>query len=274
MNCYVSKGGAFVQLGYKRNFQHHFFSQFLLDLNVLIHKMKVKSAVTKKKTSKEVSPKKHQGSRTQCNFPEILTDQLDVYLDTERRIHKACDQMEAIHSKIKDLQLRLQRAVKNQRHYFAKNYEMQLQVLQGVYNTYHMYCSRKAEVLMQLEEHMHWGVLDTCIAQTTAIQVKCLLAHGSFQSHHILQKEYNLKSCLKCVLCSIIIPKSKQSSRLLAHIRDKIRKCTFDLNSLSYISCSLETVTPISWRVLNTKVSSNCSSQLLLSIYLTKKAEI
>ena len=117
--------------------------------------MKVKSVVTKKATSKEVPPEKHHGSSTSCNLPEILIDQLDVYSDTERRIHKACDQMEVIHSKIKDLQIRLQRAVKNQRHYFAKNYEMQLQVLQGVYNTYHMYCSRKAEVLMQLEEHMH-----------------------------------------------------------------------------------------------------------------------
>ena len=117
--------------------------------------MKVKPVVTKKTTSKEVPTEKHQGSSTPCNLPEILIDQLDVYSDTERRIHKACDQMEAIHSKIKDLQIRLQRAVKNQRHYFAKNYEMQLQVLQGVYNTYHMYCSRKAEVLMQLEEHMH-----------------------------------------------------------------------------------------------------------------------
>ena len=116
--------------------------------------MKAKAVRHNDSSDAAATPKK-QKTTLPCRIPVATTNQQDEFTKTERRINKACDQMSVIHSKIKGLQIRRQRALKKQQHSFAKNYEMQLQVLQGVYNMYHMYCSKKAEVLMQLEDEMH-----------------------------------------------------------------------------------------------------------------------
>ena len=115
--------------------------------------MKAKISSRGNSTETTESPEK-QKSTLPCRIPVLTTDHRDAFTETERRINKACDQLSVIHSKIRDLQIRRQRALKRQQHSFAKNCEMQLQVLQGVYNMYHMYCSKKAEVLTQLEEEM------------------------------------------------------------------------------------------------------------------------
>ena len=84
----------------------------------------------------------------------ILTSKEAVYKEVERRILKACDQMDLILSKIQDVEMRHQRAVKNS-YYGANdmNYELQLHVLQGMYNMYYTYCSQKAQLLEELEEY-------------------------------------------------------------------------------------------------------------------------
>ncbi len=91
--------------------------------------------------------------KKQTSWKDLHTE----YTETERRIHKACDQMTAIYSKIQDMQVRLDRARGRSQFGFTYSLEMQLQVVQGVYDKYYLYCSVKAERLLQLESLLFAG---------------------------------------------------------------------------------------------------------------------
>lgn len=115
--------------------------------------MKAKALPTtpaKKRCSKTITINRQK--KLEMSFSPL--DQQQVYRDTEMKMHKACDQMQVLLSKINDLQQRHRRAVHHNQQTFMQTYKMQINVLQGVYNMYYMYCSQKAEVLVKLEDQM------------------------------------------------------------------------------------------------------------------------
>ena len=112
-----------------------------------------------KATTKEVTNRSTMGMDQICENLSakrcsVFTNKVEVYKEAERRIQKACDQMDMILSKIQDVELRYQRAVKDG-HQCTSNYELQLQVLRGMYNMYYTYCSQKAQILAELEEDLY-----------------------------------------------------------------------------------------------------------------------
>ena len=68
----------------------------------------------------------------------------------EQRLHKVCDQMTILHSKIQNLQLRHKRTSKCPESPLAQSVGMQLNVLQGMYNAYYQYAARQTQKLMIL----------------------------------------------------------------------------------------------------------------------------
>lgn len=72
-------------------------------------------------------------------------------LSAEKRLHKTCDQMEMLQSRISLLQDRHQRASKKSRLAAAESLRLQLSVLEGIYAVYYSYAETQCQQLLQCE---------------------------------------------------------------------------------------------------------------------------
>lgn len=68
----------------------------------------------------------------------------------EKRLHKVCDQMTILHTRIENLGLRYQRTKHTPGSPLNQSLSMQLNVLQGMYNVYYQYAAKQTEKLMVL----------------------------------------------------------------------------------------------------------------------------
>jgi hypothetical protein len=69
---------------------------------------------------------------------------------TEISLNKACDQMQQLLGKIKEVKTRHQRALKRNQENRHRQLKVQVQVLQGMYNVFHQYADQKARKMAAL----------------------------------------------------------------------------------------------------------------------------
>lgn len=74
-------------------------------------------------------------------------------LSAEKRLHKTCDQMEMLQSRISVLRARHQRACSHKSRCLAvaESLHLQLSVLEGVYAMYYSYAETQSEQLLHCE---------------------------------------------------------------------------------------------------------------------------
>ena len=67
----------------------------------------------------------------------------------EMRLHKTCDQMELLQTRISVLRARHQRACQRSRLAAAESLHLQLSVMEGMYALYHGYAERQCQQLLK-----------------------------------------------------------------------------------------------------------------------------
>jgi environmental stress-induced protein Ves len=75
--------------------------------------------------------------------------------DAQLKFEKACTQIVLLDQKIKDLEVRYKRALKNKKNSFRYNLRLRLSVVTGVKMMYHHYASTKADELHRLHRQRH-----------------------------------------------------------------------------------------------------------------------
>lgn len=75
--------------------------------------------------------------------------------DAQLKFEKACQQIVLLDQKIKDLEVRYKRALKNKKNSFRYNLRLRLSVVTGVKMMYHHYASTKADELHRLHRQRH-----------------------------------------------------------------------------------------------------------------------
>ncbi|KAI8779290.1 hypothetical protein BgiMline_020601 [Biomphalaria glabrata] len=70
--------------------------------------------------------------------------------EARSKFERACQQIVLLDQKIKDLEIRYKRAVKNKKNSFRYNLRLRLSVVTGVKMMYHHYASTKADELSRL----------------------------------------------------------------------------------------------------------------------------
>lgn len=70
--------------------------------------------------------------------------------EARSKFERACQQIVLLDQKIKDLEVRYRRAVKNKKNSFRYNLRLRLSVVTGVKMMYHHYASTRAEELSRL----------------------------------------------------------------------------------------------------------------------------
>ncbi|CAL1529766.1 unnamed protein product [Lymnaea stagnalis] len=78
---------------------------------------------------------------------QILEEKMN---EARSKFERACQQIVLLDQKIKDLEIRYKRAVKNKKNSFRYNLRLRLSVVTGVKMMYHHYASTKAEELTRL----------------------------------------------------------------------------------------------------------------------------
>lgn len=84
--------------------------------------------------------------KVNCNNRQVKVTLKGV----EQRIHKVCDQMTLLDTKIQNLRLRYKRSRQTPGSPLTQSLDMQLNVLQSMYNAYYQYAARQTQKLMIL----------------------------------------------------------------------------------------------------------------------------
>lgn len=84
--------------------------------------------------------------------------------DAQSKFEKACQQIVLLDQKIKDLEVRYKRAVKNKKNSFRYNLRLRLSAVTGVKMMYHHYASTKADELHRLHRQRHTVVQNAAVA--------------------------------------------------------------------------------------------------------------
>ena len=87
-----------------------------------------------------------------------LQDKLN---DAQLKFERACQQIVSLDQKIKDLEVRYKRAVKNKQNSFRYNLRLRLSVFTGIKMMYHHYAGTKADELTRLHRQRHASIRDT-----------------------------------------------------------------------------------------------------------------
>jgi len=74
--------------------------------------------------------------------------------DARIKFDRACQQIALLDQKIRDLEVRYKRAVKNKKNSFRYNLRLRLSVVTGVKMMYHHYASTKAEELSRIRRQI------------------------------------------------------------------------------------------------------------------------
>ncbi|GFS20893.1 hypothetical protein ElyMa_001582400 [Elysia marginata] len=82
---------------------------------------------------------------------QLLDDKMN---EARSKFERACQQIVLLDQKIKDLEVRYKRAVKNKKNSFRYNLRLRLSVVTGVKMMYHHYASTKAEELARLRRQI------------------------------------------------------------------------------------------------------------------------
>jgi len=72
-------------------------------------------------------------------------------LCAEKRLHKTCDQMEMLQSRITELCARQKRATQRSRLAAAESLRLQLSVMEGMYAMYYTYAETQCQQLLQCQ---------------------------------------------------------------------------------------------------------------------------
>ncbi|KAL4219036.1 hypothetical protein ACF0H5_021619 [Mactra antiquata] len=86
--------------------------------------------------------------------------------DAQSKFEKACHQIVLLDQKIKDLEVRYKRAVKNRKNSFRYNLRLRLSAVTGVKMMYHHYASTKADELHRLHRQRHAVVRSNAVEST------------------------------------------------------------------------------------------------------------
>jgi len=85
-----------------------------------------------------------------ASVPVDATHLDEKMCEARTKFEKACQQIVLLDQKIRDLEVRYRRAVKNKKNSFRYNLRLRLSVVTGVKMMYHHYASTKAEELTRL----------------------------------------------------------------------------------------------------------------------------
>ncbi|RUS73487.1 hypothetical protein EGW08_018747 [Elysia chlorotica] len=100
------------------------------------------------------------GSSHSSRVSSTPSGTMDVQLLEEKmnearsKFERACQQIVLLDQKIKDLEVRYRRAVRNKKNSFRYNLRLRLSVVTGVKMMYHHYASTKAEELARLRRQI------------------------------------------------------------------------------------------------------------------------
>ena len=72
----------------------------------------------------------------------------------DTRFRRACGHIRVLNRKIEELQVRYDRALKQQRRSFRYTYRLQLATLEGTRNMFYEYACAKADVLEKMQEKL------------------------------------------------------------------------------------------------------------------------
>jgi len=88
--------------------------------------------------------------------PPVMDSQMleEKVSEARSKFERACQQIVLLDQKIKDLEVRYRRAVKNKKNSFRYNLRLRLSVVTGVKMMYHHYASTKAEELTRLRRYV------------------------------------------------------------------------------------------------------------------------
>ena len=93
-----------------------------------------------------------------------LQDKLN---DAQLKFERACQQIVSLDQKIKDLEVRYKRAVKNKQNSFRYNLRLRLSVFTGIKMMYHHYAGTKADELTRLHRQRHTSARETSASADT-----------------------------------------------------------------------------------------------------------
>ena len=92
--------------------------------------------------------------RRALNFDTLKTTKARPALtfeQAEKQLNRVCDQLQLLDNKIADMEIRKQRAERDQQEAQLQQIEMQLGVLQHTYSMFHEFANRKIQQLALLE---------------------------------------------------------------------------------------------------------------------------
>lgn len=99
---------------------------------------------------------------------------LEKETDARMKFEKACQQIALLDQKIRDLEVRYKRAVRNKKNSFRYNLRLRLSVVTGVKMMYHHYASTKADELTRIRRSIQNSI------QSAEVQVG-----GRESVHHV-----------------------------------------------------------------------------------------
>ncbi|XP_064650874.1 uncharacterized protein LOC135502177 [Lineus longissimus] len=93
------------------------------------------------------------------SMPPTLRSQVKVSLegqlkDIERKLSRCCHQVMMLERKLKELQIRYERAVKRNQRCFRYNIRLRIATTEGIRNVYFEYACRKAEEMLKLRDEL------------------------------------------------------------------------------------------------------------------------
>ena len=136
---------------------------------------------------------------------------------SHRKFNRACDQMSLLDQRIKDMQVRYQRAIKNKNNTARYTLRQRLAVMTGVKMMFYGYASAQADKMDALREkieisfyttpsdsEMDYDSDDSSLEIWNpfgVLAVSCLLTNPTafLKAHHILQKDINPKHDSICL---------------------------------------------------------------------------
>ena len=75
-------------------------------------------------------------------------------IDSERRFHKACDQIDLLNGKLSDLRFRFTKACQHNSRSYQNRLKLRLAIIQGLVQFYHTYAYSKAETVSHLRREL------------------------------------------------------------------------------------------------------------------------
>ena len=90
-----------------------------------------------------------------------VKDVMKQYLEKHLKFNRACDQISLLQQRVKDVQVRQKRAIKNNKHSFSRLLKQRLVIMSSVKSMFHEYAARLADQMDELRTEMEDDTTDS-----------------------------------------------------------------------------------------------------------------